>query len=269
MQLVAPITRSTLGNVSLQAPQGWIASAPGADISLASGGLLRVIEGALRMPITGADADSGFPQLRVNGAVTLEPVPGSAGVSTLDLGGTTHAGTAGQIFRVIDNDGTDAVVGTFAGLPQGSTLPWPGNAQFRARISYTGGTGNDVTLSLELAPGYGLWASTNIPAGQDASFSGDANGDGISNGMAYVFGTTRINMRALGIVNAPPAVLPADINLYLDYTEDLAFWLPVGSWVNGGAPIFLDGVSLNGNDIVDTYVAPRGKAWYRYRVELR
>lgn len=44
-------------------------------------------------------------------------------------------------------------------------------------------------LSTALA-GYDLWASQNIPAGRDASFTGDWNAaDGIMNGVAYVFGT--------------------------------------------------------------------------------
>jgi len=54
---------------------------------------------------------------------------------------------AGQAFVLIDNDGTDPVSGTFAGLPEGAGLTgagFSGSAPFR--ITYAGGTGNDVVV---------------------------------------------------------------------------------------------------------------------------
>jgi hypothetical protein len=48
------------------------------------------------------------------------------------------------VFLLIDNDGTDAISGTFNGLPEGATVnvgPYP------FRVSYVGETGNDVTLT--------------------------------------------------------------------------------------------------------------------------
>ncbi len=50
----------------------------------------------------------------------------------------------GSAFTLIQNDGNDAVVGTFAGLPQGATLSLGG---MTFQISYVGGTGNDVVLT--------------------------------------------------------------------------------------------------------------------------
>jgi hypothetical protein len=50
----------------------------------------------------------------------------------------------GTSFTLINNDGTDAVVGTFKGLPEGATLT-SGGMTFQ--ISYVGGTGNDVVLT--------------------------------------------------------------------------------------------------------------------------
>ncbi len=50
---------------------------------------------------------------------------------------------AGTTFTLINNDGTDAVIGTFAGLPENSQLT-VGAQTFR--IHYADGTGNDVTL---------------------------------------------------------------------------------------------------------------------------
>ena len=44
----------------------------------------------------------------------------------------------------MNNDGSDPIVGTFAGLPQGALLTAAGQT---FRINYSGGTGNDVTLT--------------------------------------------------------------------------------------------------------------------------
>ena len=56
----------------------------------------------------------------------------------------TFTPVLGSAFMLIQNDGVDAVVGTFAGLPQGATLVLNG---MTFQISYMGGTGNDVVLT--------------------------------------------------------------------------------------------------------------------------
>jgi len=51
----------------------------------------------------------------------------------------------GMSYRIIDNDGTDPVVGTFLNLPEGAIIP--GASQpVPLTISYHGGDGNDVVL---------------------------------------------------------------------------------------------------------------------------
>jgi hypothetical protein len=50
----------------------------------------------------------------------------------------------GATFTIINNDGTDAVTGTFAGLAQGATFVVGGET---FQINYKGGDGNDVTLT--------------------------------------------------------------------------------------------------------------------------
>ena len=53
----------------------------------------------------------------------------------------------GQAFVLIDNDGTDPVSGTFAGLPEGAGLTGAGfSGSVPFRITYAGGTGNDVVV---------------------------------------------------------------------------------------------------------------------------
>ena len=116
---------------------------------------------------------------------------------------------------------------------------------------------------------YVAWASFNIPAGQDATFDGDWNHDGILNGVEYVFGTTRLSPTGKAKVPAPPS-LPADVDVFLDRSLNLTVspgWAPVASWVNSSAPVFASGVSLVGSEVVDTFAGP--KAYYRYRVVLR
>lgn len=52
-----------------------------------------------------------------------------------------------QVLTIITNTGANPVAGTFAGLAQGATVASASNAGTTFSISYTGGTGNDVTLT--------------------------------------------------------------------------------------------------------------------------
>jgi autotransporter-associated beta strand protein len=91
-------------------------------------------------PYTTAGTD--YAQANVTGTVNL-------GGATLVLIGGAVAPPAGKVLTIINNDGTDPVTGTFNGLPSGSTVAVGG---FYARISYTGGDGNDVTLTTFIPP---------------------------------------------------------------------------------------------------------------------
>ena len=77
-----------------------------------------------------------YDQLVVTGTVTLTG-------STLETFGTVSNTSAGDTVVLIDNDGTDAVVGEFNGLAEGSNVVINGEV---FTISYQGGTGNDVVL---------------------------------------------------------------------------------------------------------------------------
>lgn len=82
-----------------------------------------------------------FDQLVVTGGVTLQ--------GSLDIGGTFAAtGAASDTIMLIDNDDTDAVVGIFDGLPNGTVVSLNGEDW---RILYNGGDGNDVVLVFGLA----------------------------------------------------------------------------------------------------------------------
>jgi autotransporter-associated beta strand protein len=115
--------------------------------------------GKIRLHRFGPNLHTG--DLTLNAGNTLEnhvwtpPSGGSSG--RLDVTGTvTLANSALDVvldgvlrqsneYTIIDNDGVDPVLGTFAGLPEGARLP-SGDDEPAFLISYQGGTGNDVTL---------------------------------------------------------------------------------------------------------------------------
>ena len=78
-----------------------------------------------------------FDRLNVTGAVTL-------GNATLDVTAALFLSPAASL-TIIDNDGSDPVTGTFAGLAEGAQFTTASGAVFT--ISYHGGDGNDVVLS--------------------------------------------------------------------------------------------------------------------------
>ncbi len=80
-----------------------------------------------------------FDQLIVNGTVNLNG-------STLTLTGGAVAGAPGTIIPILLNDGVDAITGTFNGLADGTMVTVGG--VFMGFISYFGGDGNDVTLTV-------------------------------------------------------------------------------------------------------------------------
>jgi hypothetical protein len=71
-------------------------------------------------------------------------------IGTINLGGSTltvndnFGSVTGDSFNIIPNDGADAIVGTFAGLPEGATFPVGGST---FSISYVGTDGNDMVLT--------------------------------------------------------------------------------------------------------------------------
>jgi hypothetical protein len=88
--------------------------------------------GALLIDVNGP---SDYDQLRVSGAITL------GGPLHVSLGYTP---ALGDTFRVLDNTGTNPVVGNFQGWLEGTLVAINGT---NFLITYRGGTGNDVTLT--------------------------------------------------------------------------------------------------------------------------
>lgn len=94
----------------------------------------------LFLEIEGTDP-SEYDRFTVNGVVEL-----NGATLTPTISGFTPA--LGTTFTIITNDGSDPVVGTFVGLAEGATLSIGAHT---ARVSYVGGTGNDVTLEIQAA----------------------------------------------------------------------------------------------------------------------
>ncbi|HND55115.1 MAG TPA: hypothetical protein PLV92_22025, partial [Pirellulaceae bacterium] len=131
-------------------------------VGAVAGGTLKLLSGATVSPATAATTGvlSTAGLILTAGATYSAQVNGSATagadydqvqvVGAVDLGGATLS-IGGGITSVlndivlVNNDGTDPVVGTFAGLPEGSPLTING---VNVYISYVGGTGNDVVLNV-------------------------------------------------------------------------------------------------------------------------
>lgn len=114
-------------------PSSAFAAATNNGVGILSTG--NVSGNAIEVDVEGAVAGSGYDQVAVTGTVSL------GGDLVLRMAFTP---TFGQVFRLIDNQGTNPVIGTFTGLPEGAGLSAGGH---RFVISYAGGDGNDVTLT--------------------------------------------------------------------------------------------------------------------------
>lgn len=93
-------------------------------------------------------------QVQVTGTVALS--------GALSITIPAGAPAPGETFTLIDNDGSDAVSGTFSQLAEGSTVTVGAN---KFSISYHGGDGNDVVLTT--SGGVKSWTGTNSAAWSD------------------------------------------------------------------------------------------------------
>jgi fibronectin-binding autotransporter adhesin len=147
----------TLAAGAVVSPGG---AAPGVqhvhDLALSSGSSYVV-------QLDGPAPGTGYDQLDVIGSVSL-------GGATLDAS-LGFAPAPGDRFVIVNNDGTDPVVGTFAGLPQGASLRIGGVA---FHVYYDRGDGNDVVLVRNVPP------AVTLPGAQTAFQNVDLAINGIS-----------------------------------------------------------------------------------------
>jgi len=131
-------TGTLTGGISLTLAPGL---SPGC---LVSGAGLTLSGGTYQVELGGTTACTEYDQLTVTGTVAL----GSATTLTPSLYGDFKP-AAGNTFTIISNDAADAVTGTFTGLAEGATFTVDG---YVYKISYIGGDGNDVVLTVVTVP---------------------------------------------------------------------------------------------------------------------
>lgn len=137
--------------------------APGASpgVLTVAGNLVLSGESTIEMEIDGPNPGTEHDQLEVLGTVAL----GGATLS-IAMGYTPPTSTE---FTLVDNDGADAITGQFAGLAEGDAFEVDG--QF-LQISYAGGDGNDVTLTVVDPPSLSIVTDdTTVLEGDAATFT--------------------------------------------------------------------------------------------------
>ncbi|MCX6911618.1 MAG: proprotein convertase P-domain-containing protein, partial [Verrucomicrobia bacterium] len=107
--------------------------------------------------LTGPAPGTDYDQIRLNGTNTI------GGAALFVTAAFTKPVTVGQSFTIVANDGASPNTGIFLGWTEGSTHT---ANNFGFRISYVGGTGNDVVLTL-----------TSVPAGSGAVAVTTGNGN--------------------------------------------------------------------------------------------
>ena len=132
-------------------------------------------------------AGGKIPLISPNDApVTLGSFDGTGWALDVDLG---FAPGASQTVTLVNNLGSSAAVAPFTGLPEGSTFTTTyGGDTFQFRISYTGGDGNDVTLTRLLKPGQTPVNFVSTLAGSGECGRVDGNGTNA----AFSFNTSRV-----------------------------------------------------------------------------
>lgn len=145
----------TIGSIT--STSGTISPGGGAPAILTSAGALTLDAGSIyAVDLDGATAGTGYDQLSAAGPINL-------GGATLQPSLSGYTPSEGDSLVVVNNTGASAVVGTFAGLPQGAAVT-VGDATFR--INYSGGDGNDVVLTAALA------STTSLAVSQSSTVFG-------------------------------------------------------------------------------------------------
>lgn len=118
----------------------------------------------LLMPeIQGPTKGVQFDQLKATRKVFLRRPDSITDNAVLDVKiASGYLPALGTVFTIIDNAGSDRVVGKFRNMPEGANMSFNGGA-VKMKLSYQGGDGNDVTLkvidnrptigSVQLSPG--------------------------------------------------------------------------------------------------------------------
>lgn len=141
------------GNVNSDPASFMFAGNSGVDFTTGAASTFKIASGrTLRLTIGGTTADTTYQQLNVAGQVDI------TGVNLLLSAASTPSG--GETYTIVNNDGTDAITGTFVGLGEGATIPNFLGSGLPATISYVGGSGNDCVITVGSAPTLQFSAAT-------------------------------------------------------------------------------------------------------------
>jgi autotransporter-associated beta strand protein len=196
---------SFAGNLVINGGAHAPGNSPG--IATTSGSYTLAAAATLQIEINGTSPGTQHDQVSVGGTVTL--------AGALDLA-AAPALAANSTFTIINNTGAGAVSGTFASKPQ--------NAEFYEdgqwwRISYTGGTGNDVVLTRITPTAWQTWQSTNFGNNANnmaiAGDLADTDNDGTTNLMEYATGSNPAAGQP-----APQSATNDGADLHFTYTKN-------------------------------------------------
>lgn len=202
---------------------------------LTSGDVAFSSSGDFYVELAGTTPCSGHDQLVVVGTNNL-------GNAVLHVVNNFPPGepSIGDQFVILSNDGADAITGTFSGLPNNSTFT-VGDIGYR--ITYNGGDGNDVVLTVLNAPG----ASVTITSA-DRGWYDDTGGHTPGNQNYYVGrqagGTVYHNWFVFNVPSFTGTIVQAEllINCYSNTSPDAEETLvlrhvstPIANLVAGGS----------------------------------
>jgi autotransporter-associated beta strand protein len=171
-----------------------------------TGALTHFSSSVLQVRLNGSAVGTGYDQLNAGNTVTL------AGTLELFCGPNL---APGSVFTILNKTSAGAISGTFAGRANNSTFTTPEGYTFQ--ITYTGGTGNDVVLTLITTPieqwrfaNYGSVLNTGT-----ALDTADTDSDGTANLLEYA---TKMNPAANDAV--PQSASKTGSNLEFTYTKN-------------------------------------------------
>ncbi len=197
LALIGSLTSNLTTNAAIFAPQGTPSTT--ANLTQAS-------TATFQIRLNSSTVGSGYDQLTVNGTtVSLN------GALDLICGPNLAPGST---FTILNKTSTGAITGTFAGKANNSTFTDDG---YTFQITYAGGTGNDIVLTLITTP-IEQWRFTNYGSvlntgtGLDTA---DTDFDGTSNLMEYA---TKMNAAANDTV--PQSATKNGSNLEYLYTKN-------------------------------------------------
>ncbi len=121
--------------------------------------------------------------------------------------------TEGTQFIIVNNDGGDAVTGTFDGLAEGAVVS-DSTGKFSFRVSYIGGSGNDVVLTM---------TNLSLTAGAAVVWSGNGNG---------AIETNECNLLSLAVNNISASAMSGVTATLQSLTPGVAVVQPFSSYPN-------------------------------------